>query len=52
MEIANGWEGTRRLRAMSEQMAEMIDADEEVVELRSGHGRPWWLTALMRRGGQ
>ena len=43
---------TRRLRAMSENIAEVIDADEEVVELRPGDRRPRWLTALMRRGGQ
>ena len=47
-EIANAREVTRWLRAMSEQ----IDADLEVVELRPGDRRPWWLTALMRRGGQ
>ena len=51
-EIANAREVTRRLRAMSEGIAEVIDADEEVVELRPGSRRPRWLTALMRRGGQ
>ena len=51
-EIANAREVTRRLRAMSEQIAEVIDADEEVVELRPGDRRPRWLTVLMRRGGQ
>ena len=40
-EIANTREVTRRLRAMSENIVEVIDADEEIVEPR-----------LMRRGGQ
>ena len=51
-EIANAREVTRRLRAMSENIAEVIDADEEDVELRPGNCRPRWLAALMRRGGQ
>ena len=39
-EIANAREVTRRLRAMSENIVEVIDR------------RPRWLAALMRRGGQ
>ena len=51
-EIANAREVTRRLRAMSENIAEVIYADEEVGELRPGGRRPRWLAALMRRAGQ
>ena len=51
-EVANAREVTRRLRAMSENIAEVIDADKEVVEVRPGDFRPRWLAVLMRRSGQ
>ena len=39
-------------QAMSEDIVEVIDVDEDIVELRLGDCRPRWIVALMSRGGQ